>query len=317
MISGTWVITRLDSVLRGGCETLPVQTGPEHLKQLRKQLVGTLDDGGGPAMGLFARAMHFYQNPVDAAKKDGESNKALLERYGETTVAWVRTLQSLTPRQRSARPLAVRVIVNSLSLLTGTQNVERFLGEVRLIELKHRARALGNAVLEASLKLNTQTCHGRRVKGHFDIQELVAGAAESAAKNVQYRASKFALQCQQAYREYFGDRKLASRALDQQAARSTAPPPLGRVSTSGSQSATLKGERDKHSASVRDMVAKSGEECSLQKVADALADVAAARASGSGRKRSAEQALDEAAVSGQGQMLGSSSSLTCMTILVH
>ena len=270
-------------------------------------------DGEGPTMGLWARADFYYKNPVDAAKTEGESNKALLERYGDTSVAWLRTLQSLDPRQRRARPLAVRVIINSLTLLTGTQNVERFLGQVRLIELKHRARALGNSVLEASLKLNTQNLYGRRVNGRFDIEELILGPAQSAAKNVQYRASRFAVQCQQAYREFFGDRKLASRTLDQPASRSAAPPPLGRVQSVSGSGTTLSGEKAKHTQAVQDMVAKSGEACSLQPVADALADVAAARSSASSapasRKRAAaEQTVDDPAV--PQTMLGH-----CLTLL--
>ncbi|CAE7776247.1 unnamed protein product [Symbiodinium sp. CCMP2592] len=112
--------------------------------ELWKQLVGKVD-GEGPSMGLFARAMHYFDNPL--AKNKSESVGALRQRFGNTTVAWMQTLQSLDPRQRSARPLAVRVIQKSLAILTGTQNVERFLGEVRLIELKHRARALGNEIL--------------------------------------------------------------------------------------------------------------------------------------------------------------------------
>ena len=230
-------------------------------------------------MGLFARAMHFLENPV---KSGSESKGDLQKRFGETTVAWARTLQSLDARQRSARPLAVRVIQKSLAILTGTQNVERFLGEVRLIELKHRARALGNEILESSLKLNTQTFQGRRLGGSFNTDELVLSVSASAQKNVQYRASKYAVQAQQAYREFFGDRQLASRALDRAATRSCAPPPLGRVQKPGSEAqVTLQGERQKHTKAIQDMVAKDAQShhSDLDSVVNALADVAAARTS--------------------------------------
>ena len=216
-------------------------------------------------MGLFARAMHFLENPV----KSGSESK--------TTVAWARTLQSLDARQRSARPLAVRVIQKSLAFLTETQNVERL-----LIELRHRARALGNEILESSLKLNTQTFQGRRLGGSFNTDELVLSVTASAQKNVQYRASKYAVQAQQAYREFFGDRQLASRALDRAATRSCAPLPLGRVQKPGSEAqATLEGERQKHTKAIQDMVAKDAQShhSDLDSVVNALADVAAARTS--------------------------------------
>ena len=152
----------------------------------------------------------------------------------------------------------------------------------RLIELKHRARALGNEILESSLKLNTQTFQGRRLGGSFNTDELVLSVTASAQKNVQYRASKYAVQAQQAYREFFGDRQLASRALDRAATRSCAPLPLGRVQKPGSEAqATLEGERQKHTKAIQDMVAKDAQShhSDLDSVVNALADVAAARTS--------------------------------------
>lgn len=51
----------------------------------------------------------------------------------------------------AAEPAAV--IQKALCVLTGTQNVERWLGEVQLAELKHRSQALNEKLLETSIKL--------------------------------------------------------------------------------------------------------------------------------------------------------------------
>ena len=72
---------------------------------------------------------------------------------------------------RRDRPVAVGLICKSLTAQTGTQSVERWLGEVRLAELKHRARALAENTLESCVKLNVQDFQGRLAGKAFNAGE--------------------------------------------------------------------------------------------------------------------------------------------------
>jgi len=246
----------------------------------RKQLVGpSTSPGAEPSSGIFARALWFFKNFATAGNVPGMQR--MLDQYGASSAAWIRTLADLTPQQRRDRPLAVQLIVKSLTVQCGTQTVERYLGEVRLAELKHRARALGAETLESSIKLNVQDFSGRQAGKAFNPDSLFRSAAESIEKGVRYRASNFGLQCQNAYRRLYGEKQDPGRSLLPTSARgSEGKPKLTRVRKSaGPAMETLKQARDMHTKSVSQAVAAASKDTSaaLGAVIQAHADVARAR----------------------------------------
>ena len=110
-------------------------------------------------------------------------------------------MADLTPQQRRDRPLAVQLIVKSLTVQCGTQTVERYLGELRLAELKHRARALGGETLESSIT-SSSTCRifcGRQAGKAFNPDSLFRSAA-----------------CQNAYRRLYGENKTPAKVFFRQ-----------------------------------------------------------------------------------------------------
>ena len=110
-----------------------------------------------------------------------------------------------------------------LSLLTGTQSVERWLGQLAMVQLKHRAN-LHICNLESAIKLNVQTFTGRREGQKFDPSCLFESGAMSVARGVHYKASKYALRVQNQYIEWFGEKASAGRSLDQGPSRKETPP---------------------------------------------------------------------------------------------
>ncbi|CAE7692666.1 unnamed protein product [Symbiodinium sp. CCMP2592] len=250
---------------------------------MSKQLVGPSTAAGSePSSGIFARALWFFKNFATAGNVPGMQR--MLDQYGASSAAWIRTLGDMTPQQRRDRPLAVQLIIKALTVQCGTQSVERYLGEVRLAELKHRARALGADTLESSVKLNVQDFTGRQPGKAFNPDSLFRSAAESIEKGVRYRASNFGLQCQNAYRRLYGEKQDPGRSLLPSSARGSdhheGKPKLTRVrKTAGPAMETLKQAKDMHTKSVSQAVAAASKDTSaaLGAVVQAHADVARAR----------------------------------------
>ena len=159
---------------------------------VRKQLVGPAAAVAGeePKMGIFARALWFHKHGAAAKAASVPGLQKMLDQYGPSAGAWILTLQDMTPQQRRDRPLAVGLICKSLTAQTGTQSVERWLGEVRFAELKHRARALAEDTLESCVKLNVQDFTGRLAGKAFNPDSLFRDQAQSAQRGVRHRASQ-------------------------------------------------------------------------------------------------------------------------------
>ena len=206
-------------------------------------------------LGLFGRALwHVKHNPVNPQSKVADARRAAFE--SPSTLAWIQTLRELRPEQAARRPHAVKLLQKALCILTGTNNVERWLHELSMQELKSRAHKMKAQVLEATIKLNVQGLTGRRPGSNFDPAVLVASQADSQAKGVMYRASKYGLRCQNTYREFFGERRLKSRSLDPAlaASRASDKPRLG-VGARKRRGNTLTAVLKRHRSSMSDAVA--------------------------------------------------------------
>ena len=197
------------------------------------------------------------------------------------TAAWVQTLAELTKSQRESRPLAVALVEKALVIQTGTQSVERYLGEVAKTEQKNRAEHLSHWNLARSIKLNLQNLQGPRSPKVFQPQELFRGAVESMQRSpaVQYRASEYGIQVQNHYRSFFGTKALASRALVGKPDRSSEKPHLGNMRQASQGKQTVVGEKRKHDQAVAAVVSASpaASSSSWQPLVDAQKDVACAR----------------------------------------
>ena len=126
-------------------------------------------------------------------------------------------MTELSSQQRANRPLACRIVEKALSFLTGTQELERWLGEVTQMEQKSRQHHLSPWNLEAGLKLNVQCFQGRRIGKTFAPDDLFDGPSASAMKArgpVKFYASPYGIQVQHYYKMFFGAKKLPGRALE-------------------------------------------------------------------------------------------------------
>lgn len=250
----------------------------------RKELVGSTSEAGAdPTSGLFMRAQYFYENAAASKTKHVAGAQSMLNQFGASSAAWILALQDLTPRQRAGRPLALHCINVSLAMQTGTQTVERFLGEVKLTELKHRSGALGPEALDASLKLNTQCFTGRRLGKSFDPGELIQSITASGERDVRYRSSQYALKVQNAYREMFGEKKSSGRSLEQESGHRDAEKPrlnkICRRPVSSDKAETFRSFKEKHSQVVSKLVASADKTGSLGPVVEAHEAVLVARQS--------------------------------------
>ena len=146
-----------------------------------------------------------------------------------------------------------------LAAVPGTPIVERWLGEIKLMELKHRAHKLSGVSVEAAVRLIKQDMRGRRHAGEclnptaLLTKELPG--TTSGGSHVVFPASSFALASQRCYREFYGQKALPGRDLnplrpaEQSGQRHrTSKPCLGRlgVRSQTSVAARLRG----HSAAV-------------------------------------------------------------------
>lgn len=254
-------------------------------KQLdpRRGLAGA-DSEDGAKMGLFARAFWYYRNPAMSSGASLQKQKAHGTRWaleGKSTIAWLRTLTELTARQREKRESACKLLEKALTVLTGTQEVERFLGEVRQLELKSRAQHLSSWNLEASLKLNCQCALGRRPGKQFSPDELFEGASASAMRDrapVMFKASQYGLRVQKWYKEFFGERKLAGRALEGQRDRAAEKPALGSMGKREVGN-SLAGEKRRHAEAVQLASQSSTTKINFEPMVQSIREVAAARSS--------------------------------------
>ena len=100
----------------------------------------------------------------------------------------------------------------------GTPVVERWLGEVALVELKRKAHKLGKFLIEAELQILKQDLRGRRAAHQklSGMKELVRGTPGQARRGgtVVFPASKFGVTCQNAYKELYGSKSLKGRSLE-------------------------------------------------------------------------------------------------------
>ena len=152
--------------------------------QLRRQLVGTFN-ADGSALGLFGRAIWHHDNPNSGVQWVGAAAVCAKERAAfesKSTVAWLKALKELDSSALPQRSLAVKLVRKCLVLLTGTNNVERWLHELSLQELKSRAGKLSSPYLEAAVRLNVQNFLGRRSFSRFAPDELLLDAEKSKLK---------------------------------------------------------------------------------------------------------------------------------------
>jgi hypothetical protein len=100
----------------------------------------------------------------------------------------------------------------------GTPVVERWLGEVALVELKRKAHKLGIWNIQAELQILKQDIRGRR-RAHQKLEgmkELVRGTPGQASRGgtVVFPASPFGVDSQKAYKEFYGSKSLKGRSLE-------------------------------------------------------------------------------------------------------
>ena len=135
---------------------------------------------------------------------------------GRSRAAWLKVLAELKPEQRARRSLAVSLLEKSLALQSGTQSVERFLGEAALAENQCRAQHLTDWNLQAAIKLNFQSSRGSRKPKVFNPDELFEGPLDTTRfrTTVSLKASKYGVAVQNSYRDFFGEKKLPHRSLD-------------------------------------------------------------------------------------------------------
>ena len=265
--------------------------------------------GQGPRLGLFARAQFFYKNIALASEKSSAAH----DLFGPSTAAWLLTLQDMTSSQRASRSISVGVITKAMVTLTGTTQVERDLGQVRLTELKHRALQIGPRLLESTVKCNVQTFTGRRVGCTFNPDDLFLGPLQSAEKQVRRRASAYGLRVQAIYTEFFGEKQTSGRSLTEQADRMKDEKPrlTAKRAPRADNYLTLTGEKKKHSEAVDRIVKASGKTASMDAIVETQQEVAEARssaaASSAGQKRKQQQRDEEAEDDDMRRILHSSS----------
>ena len=279
--------------------------------------------GEEPKMGIFARALWFHKHGAAAKAASVPGLQKMLDQYGPSAGAWILTLQDMTPQQRRDRPLAVGLICKSLTAQTGTQSVERWLGEVRFAELKHRARALAEDTLESCVKLNVQDFTGRLAGKAFNPDSLFRDQAQSAQRGVRHRASNYGLQCQNSYRQLYGEKKDPGRSLLPADPVQEGKPKLNRIrKTAGPAREIMKDVREKHTQSVSQAAAASSKDRSqaMEAMVQAQTDVAKARTGvtegvDSRKRLPANDAIDEDGVEQPQTPAGSHN--TCKFLTCH
>ena len=249
---------------------------------LRQQLAGA-DNHDGPRLGLYARAFWHLDNP-SALAPTGRSRVGRQPFENKNVGAWLQTLAELNKAQRERRGRAVSCIEKALCIQTGTQSVERFLGELAMTERKNRAQHLTDFNIESAIKLNLQSMRGARMPKKFDPEELFASRQASLQRQpapVLFKASSYGLACQNAYRNFYGERVLQSRSLEAQHPARLDKPHLGCL-REGTEANTIEKERQKHRAAVGAVIAKAGASTSWDDLISAQSDMASHRDAASG-----------------------------------
>lgn len=265
-----------------------------------------------PTAGLLSRALwhagpHGHsQRPQSLSAADAKFREPL----SKNCAAWLHALRELKKPDLDKRRNAVALIETSLVFLVRTTNVERWLGEVALIELKRRAHHLKVFRLADALKLAVQDLRGRRPPGErLDPRALLVRASSATAvwQATPYLARRSSdcsapavgdarapssvrraslpsartervRRVQNVYREFFGERGLACRSLipvpldEQRAAPPIAKPALGRARPAIVDARSYKGRLQAHTASVQLAVA-SQQRDAQEKLRQAAEDI--------------------------------------------
>lgn len=132
--------------------------------------------------------------------------------------AWSRTYRDLLgAKDVSSRSALLDILTDYLVAVPGTPIVERWLGDVKMLELKHRAHKLSGASVANCLKLLKQDMNGRRPAGHIlEPKSLLvknSGHLTSQGVRVVLPASRFLLDSQRLFREFYGGKSLSCRDL--------------------------------------------------------------------------------------------------------
>ena len=179
-----------------------------------------------PASGMLARAEWHLSSPGKIL--DTETTNALRDPAQPNLLAWLNTLRNMTKRDKDARASAIEVVELSVVFMTQTTSVERFLGLVKLTELKCRAHKLNVVRLGDAIKIAVQDLAGRRLAGQVLDPVKLLVAKDSGGI---WRASPYCIRAQNIYRELFGERALHCRSCEVKATTKDPPgiPPLGKV----------------------------------------------------------------------------------------
>jgi hypothetical protein len=140
--------------------------------------------------------------------------------------------------------------------MTSSCNVERWLHEIQLTELKNRAHHLNIYKLEDAVKLNVQHMAGRCTG--MQANYLTTTPAESQARGVTWQASEFGLRAQRAYSNFFGERELPARDILTPEARVSDKPRLAGLRSTSEKS--LKQQMQRHCEALKVGVAENASE---------------------------------------------------------
>ena len=223
----------------------------------------------GPASsknsGAFARAK-WHASPAGLADAESQrvsdSKKRLREPESKNLRAWLRTYRDLRKaKDQENRKNFLSLLGDYLVTVPGTPTVERWLGEIALQELKHRAHKLSGLSAAGGLRLVKVDLQGRRPVGEVldPVRMLTkdgASVTSVGGGTAVWPASKFAIQAQTIYKDFFGHRVVAGRELrpltlaeKSKMRHLESKPALGRLPSKGGK--TVEVLRQKHSKSVR------------------------------------------------------------------
>ena len=219
----------------------------------------------GPATsknsGAFARAM-WHASPAGVADSAALAERRKREPDSKNLRAWLRTYRDVRKaKDQTHRKAFMSLLGDYLVTVPGTPTVERWLGEIALQELKHRAHKLSGLSAASGLRLVKVDLRGRRPVGEvLDPVRMLTkeegGVTSAGQGSVAWPASKFAIEAQSIYREFFGTRAGAGRDLmpltpeEQSKKRHQASKPaLGRLPAKSDK--TVEALRKKHSNSLK------------------------------------------------------------------
>jgi len=171
---------------------------------------------GTGTTGAFARA-NWHASPAGIVSlADGRSGAR--EPESPNLQAWGRTYKDLLgTKDKEYRKDLLVLLSDYLVAVPGSPTVERWLGEIKFVELKHRAHKLAVSSVAAALRLLKCDLRGRRPPGTIlDPRALLcketAGVTHGGA-NVVFPASGFTLSSQRIYGEFYGQKVLPGRDL--------------------------------------------------------------------------------------------------------